>query len=101
MGPPTSVTARITANSGRANSTDPDTAGVLRNEVIALLTLMISPSRDFSLYLEGLNSVKRSQHGICFNEVRLFWVPMDGTNIQPLRLRTREKCCPELLDAST
>jgi len=28
-------------------------------------------------------------------------VPTDGITFQPLRLGTREKSCPELLDAST
>src|SRR6266568_8496288 len=90
MGPPTSAIARITANSGRANSVDPDTAGVLRSEVITLLTLMVSPPRKLNLYLDSLNSVKRSPHGICFTKFGYFAAPMDGINLQPLRLGTRE-----------
>src|SRR5207253_2100639 len=51
-GPPTSVAARISAISGRANSVAPDAARVLRSEVIALLTLVIPP-RDLNLNLKG------------------------------------------------
>src|SRR5205809_2965925 len=49
---PTSVAARISAISGRANSVAPDAARVLRSEVIALLTLVIPP-RDLNLNLKG------------------------------------------------
>src|SRR6266852_8341681 len=47
-GPPASVMASTAANSGRANS-DPDWIGVTLGEVIALLTLKISP-KGLNLY---------------------------------------------------
>src|SRR5205807_4105725 len=72
-GPPARVIARVIANSGRANSLDPDTAGVLRSDVIALLYPqdLFSP-RHKDEYADGLKSVKRSQNGICFTDVRQF-----------------------------
>src|SRR6267142_983435 len=53
IGPPTSVTARIAANNGRADSV-----------FIVLLTLEILSPRGLNLIL--LIFVKRSQNGICF-----------------------------------
>src|SRR5260370_39034211 len=56
MGPPTSVTVSMAANSGRAYSV-----------FIVLLTLKISSPKGLDLYV--LNSVKRSQNGICFRQL--------------------------------
>src|SRR5712664_1852870 len=53
IGPPTSVTAKMVANSGRADSV-----------FIVLLTLEIMSPRGLNLIL--LISVKRLQNGICF-----------------------------------
>src|SRR5712692_8499999 len=67
IGPPISEAASTAANSGRANSADPGLAGDTLGNVIVLLTLKISPPKEVNLW--SLNSVKRSQKGICFKEL--------------------------------
>jgi hypothetical protein len=61
MGPPTSVTAKMAANNGRAD-------GVF----IVLLTLEILSPRGLNLIL--LMAVKRSQNGICFTPSVVFGI---------------------------